>query len=171
MIERDVMDYDVLVVGAGPAGLACAIRVKELAPQLSVCVLEKAAAVGAHALSGAVLEPAALDELLPAWRDAPPGLCVSATRDEFRLLTRTGSRRLPVPPQQRNHGNFIVSLGLLTPQLATRAESLGVDVFAGFAGAQMLYDAQGAVAGVRIGDLGLKRDGTPGADYAPGPEI
>jgi electron-transferring-flavoprotein dehydrogenase len=171
MVERDVMAYDVVVVGAGPAGLACAIRLKETVPEWSVCVLEKAAAVGAHALSGAVLEPAALDELLPSWRDAPPGICVPVMRDEFRLLTRTGSVRLPVPPQQRNHGNFIISLGLLAPQLAARAESLGVDVFAGFAGAEMLFDAAGAVNGVRIGDLGLKRDGTPGPDFAPGPEI
>jgi electron-transferring-flavoprotein dehydrogenase len=171
MTERDVMEYDVLVVGAGPAGLACAIRLKELQAGLNVCVLEKASAVGAHALSGAVLEPGPLDALLPGWRADPPAICVPATRDEFRLLTHSGSVRLPVPPQQRNHGNFIVSLGLLTPKLAARAEALGVDVFAGFAGAEMLLTPDGAVAGVRVGDMGLAKDGSPGPEFAPGPEI
>ncbi len=171
MIERDVMDYDVLVVGGGPAGLATAIRLKQLKPALNVCLLEKGAAIGAHALSGAVMEPGPLDTLLPGWRDNAPSVCVPAVRDEFRLLTQKGQLKLPVPPQQHNDGNFIVSLGLLTPQLAAVAESLGVDVFAGFAGAALLYSDAGAVAGVQIGDMGLEKDGTPGADFAPGPEI
>ncbi len=171
MTDRDVMEYDVLIVGGGPAGLACAIRLKQLKSDLNVCVLEKAAAIGSHALSGAVMEPGPLDTLLPGWRDAPPAVCVPATRDELRLLTRKGQVRLPVPPQQHNAGNVIVSLGLLTPQLAQAAEALGVDVFAGFAGAAMLYTEAGAVAGVQIGDMGLGKDGQPGPDYAPGPEI
>ncbi|MEN9705282.1 MAG: hypothetical protein RLZZ393_1161 [Pseudomonadota bacterium] len=171
MTERDVMEYDVLIVGGGPAGLACAIRLKQLKPELGVCVLEKAAAIGAHALSGAVMEPGPLDALLPGWRDNAPGVCVPATRDEFRLLTRKGQVRLPVPPQQHNAGNFIVSLGLLTSQLAAAAEAAGADVFAGFSGAAVLYTDDGAVAGVQIGDMGLEKDGTPGGDYAPGPEI
>ena len=165
------MDYDVVIVGAGPAGLACAIRLKQLKAALSVCILEKASAVGAHALSGAVVEPGPLDVLAPEWRQTPPGICVPAKRDEFRLLTRTGGMALPMPPQLHNRGNFIMSLGLLTPWLAQKAEALGVDVFAGFAGAQMLFDPGGAVAGVRIGDMGVEKDGTRGANYSPGADI
>jgi len=171
MTDRDVMEYDVLIVGGGPAGLACAIRLKQLKPDLGVCVLEKGAAIGAHALSGAVLEPGPLDMLLPDWRRNPPAVCVPAKRDEFRLLTRRGHVALPVPPQQHNAGNLIVSLGMLTPQLAAAAEGLGVDVFAGFAGAAMLHGEDGTVTGVQIGDMGLAKNGEPGADYAPGPEI
>ena len=170
-IERDVMEYDVLIVGGGPAGLACAIRLKEMKPDLGVCVLEKASAIGAQALSGAVLEPGPLDELLPGWRETPPSICVPAKRDEFSLLTRTGRIRLPVPPQQHNAGNFIVSLGLLLPLLAQRAEALGVDVFPGFAAAKPLFNDDGSVAGVQIGDVGIEKSGEPGPNYAPGPEV
>jgi len=170
-IERDVMEYDVVVVGAGPAGLACAIRLKQLRPELNVCVLEKAATVGAHALSGAVIEPGPLDELLPAWRDEYKGIRVPAGRDEFAFLTRTKRYKLPTPPQMNNHGNFIVSLGNLIAYLGTQAEAVGCDVFAGFAAAAPLFDDQGAVAGVRIGDMGLDKDGAPGPNFAPGPEI
>src|SRR5688500_4186753 len=171
MIQRDQMDYDVLVFGAGPAGLAAAIRLKQLDPARSVCVLEKAAGVGGHALSGAVLEPAALDALWPEGRQNAPAICVPVHRDEFRLLTATRSLRLPVPPQQRNHGNLIISLGQLLPVLAQHAESLGVDVLPGFAAAAPLFDTAGAVAGVQVGDMGLDAGGNPTDHHAPGAQI
>jgi electron-transferring-flavoprotein dehydrogenase len=169
--ERDVMEYDVVVVGAGPAGLACAIRLKQLDSSRSVCVLEKAAAVGSHAISGAVMEPEPLDALLPGWRENPPAICVPSTGDRFYLMTKSRALRLPVPPQQRNDGNIIISLSQLTPQLAMAAEALGVDVLAGFAAAAPLFDEKGAVAGVQVGDMGLDADGNPGSDYSPGPQI
>jgi len=178
------MEYDVVIVGAGPAGLACAIRLKQLRPAASVCVLEKASAVGAHSLSGAVLEPGPLEALLPEWRSEYPGMKVPATEDDFRILTPGGSFK-PVPdflvkllPRSltystpfNNHGNYIISLGQLTAWLAAKAEGLGVEVFAGFAAAAPLIDAQGAVAGVQIGDMGLDRDGRPGPNFTPGVEI
>ncbi len=168
---RDVMEYEVAIVGAGPAGLACAIRLKQLNPALTVCVLEKAASLGAHSLSGAVMEPGPLDELLPEWRTHAPAVCVPAARDEFLFMTRRKRYRLPTPPQMANHGNFIISLGQLTPILGQEAEKLGVDVFAGFAAAEALFDDAGAVKGVRIGDMGVEKNGEPGPNFALGPEI
>jgi electron-transferring-flavoprotein dehydrogenase len=170
-IQRDVMEYEVAIVGAGPAGLAAAIRLKQLQPDLSVCVLEKGAGLGAHSLSGAVMEPGPLDKLWPQWRDHKPAICVPAARDEFWFMTRRKRFRLPTPPQMHNHGNFIISLGQLTPLLGQEAERLGVDVFPGFAGAAPLIDAQGNVIGVQIGDMGLEKTGEPGPNFAPGPEI
>jgi electron-transferring-flavoprotein dehydrogenase len=170
-IERDVMEYDVVIVGAGPSGLACAIRLKQLKPDLNVCVLEKSSTAGAHMLSGAVIEPGPLDALLPEWREEFKGIRVPAGADEFALLTRSGRHKLPTPPQMNNHGNFIVSLGNLAAYLAGKAEAAGCDLFAGFAAAEPLFDQQGAVAGVRIGDMGLDKDGNPGPNFAPGPEI
>ena len=158
-MSRDVLEYEAVIVGAGPAGLACAIRLKQLKPDINLCVLEKGASIGAHTLSGAVIEPGPLDALLPEWRNSPPGICIPAKRDEFRLLTRTGSISLPTRPHLNNHGNFIVSLGLLTAWLGQQAENLGVDVFPGFAAAAPLFDEHGAVAGVQIGDMGLTRSG------------
>jgi electron-transferring-flavoprotein dehydrogenase len=182
--QREVMEYDVAIVGAGPAGLACAIRLKQLAPDKTVCVLEKAAAVGAHSLSGAVLEPGPLEHLLPEWKTEYTGMKVSAADDDFRVLTATGSfkpipdflvRMLPNRMTQgtpvNNHGNCIVSLGQLTQWLAIKAEALGADIFPGFAAAGALFDDGGSVKGVRVGDMGLSRDGTPGPNYAAGVDI
>src|SRR5258708_17209657 len=158
---REVMEYEVAIVGAGPAGLACAIRLKQLNPALSVCVLEKAASLGAHSLSGAVLEPEPLDELLPDWRKSAPAVCVPAARDEFLFMTRRKRFRLPTPPQMANHGNFIISLGQLVPILGHEARKLGVDVFPGFAAAEALFDAARAVNGVRISDMSLRKHRKP----------
>jgi electron-transferring-flavoprotein dehydrogenase len=171
-IERDVMEYDVVTIGAGPAGLSFAIRLKQLAPELSVCVIEKGATVGAHILSGAVIEPQPLDALLPGWRDNPPPVCVPATRDEFWLLSKDGGRKLPVvPPGMRNHGNFIVSLGAMCAWLAPQAEALGVEIYPGFAAASALHDDDGRVLGVRIGDMGVAKDGSHKPGYTAGIDI
>jgi electron-transferring-flavoprotein dehydrogenase len=169
--ERDVMEYDVVTVGAGPAGLAFAIRLKQLNPDISVCVIEKGATVGAHILSGAVIEPGPLDALLPNWRDNPPPICVPAGEDEFWLLSRTGGRKLPVPPGMRHHGNFIVSLGAMCAWLAPQAEALGVEIYPGFAAAETLHDDAGTVVGVRIGDMGVAKDGSHKPGYTQGIDI
>lgn len=170
-VERDVMEYDVVTVGAGPAGLSFAIRLKQLNPELSVCVIEKASTIGAHILSGAVIEPGPLDALLPDWRDNPPPICVPAKHDEFWLLTHTGHHRLPIPPGMHNHGNFIVSLGAMCAWLAPQAEALGVEIYPGFAASETLHDESGAVVGVRIGDMGIAKDGSHKPGYTQGIDI
>jgi electron-transferring-flavoprotein dehydrogenase len=170
--QRDVMEYDVAIVGAGPAGLAMAIRLKQRNPELRICILEKGSTVGAHILSGAVLEPGPLDALLPEWRNAPLPLKVPATRDEFLWLGRKSAHRVPwIPKYLHNQGNFIISLGGLVEWMATQAEALGVDVFAGFAAALPLFDDDGSVAGVQIGDMGVQHDGSRGPNYTPGPQV
>ncbi|MBO9715313.1 MAG: electron transfer flavoprotein-ubiquinone oxidoreductase [Pseudoxanthomonas sp.] len=171
-IERDVMEYDVVTVGAGPAGLAFAIRLKQLDPGISVCVIEKASTVGAHILSGAVIEPGPLDALLPGWRENPPPVCVPAGEDEFWFLTKDNGYKSPiVPPGMRNHGNFIVSLGAMCAWLAPQAEALGVEIYAGFAAAETLHADDGTVLGVRIGDMGVARDGSHKPGYTAGIDI
>jgi electron-transferring-flavoprotein dehydrogenase len=171
MSERESMQYDVVTVGAGPAGLAFAIRLKQLKPELSVCVIEKSSTIGAHILSGAVIETGPLDALLPDWRKAPPPICVPATEDEFWLLTRTGGHKLPVPPGMHNRGNVIVSLGAMCAWLAPQAEALGVEIYPGFAAAEPFFNPDGSVGGVRIGDMGVARDGTHKPGYTQGIDI
>jgi electron-transferring-flavoprotein dehydrogenase len=166
------MEYDVVIVGAGPSGLAAAIRLKQLAAaadgEIAVCVIEKGSEVGAHILSGAVFEPRALNELIPDWRDRGAPLVTPATEDRFLFLTEQRAFRLPTPPQMHNQGNYIISLGNLCRWLATQAEELGVEIYPGFAAAEVLYDETGRVRGVATGDMGIGKDGEPTDRYTPG---
>ncbi len=175
MEPRESMEFDVVIVGAGPAGLAAAIRLKQLDENLSVVVLEKGAEVGAHILSGAVVDPVGIDRLLPGWRDEEGHPFKTAvTDDRFYLLGPAGSIRLPnflMPPLMSNHGNYIVSLGNVCRWLAEKAEALGVEVYPGFAAAEVLYNEDGSVKGVATGDMGVQRDGTPGPAFTRGMEL
>ncbi len=173
--ERESMEFDVVIVGAGPAGLSAAIRLKQLDPEMSVVVLEKGAEVGAHILSGAVVDPVGVDRLLPDWRDDPEHPFKTPVRqDKFLFLGPAGSVTLPnfmMPPLMNNHGNYIVSLGNVCRWLGAKAEEAGVEVYPGFAATELLYNDDGAVMGVATGDMGLDREGKPGPNYARGMEL
>ena len=178
MSQRESMEYDVVVVGGGPGGLATAIRLKQLAAErdheISVCVLEKGSEIGAHILSGAVMDPQALTELLPDWKTTGAPLDTPVTEDEFLFLTETGSRKTPewlLPECFHNKGNYVISLGNVARWMGEQAEALGVEIFPGFAAAEVLYDAKGAVRGVATGDMGVGRDGQPTEHYQQGMEL
>lgn len=170
--DRESMSFDVVIVGAGPAGLSAAIRLKQIDPQISVVVIEKAAQVGDHILSGAVVDPVGVDALLPNWREeADHPFRTAVAEDRFLFLGRNWALPIPaflLPPLMHNHGNFVVSLGEVCRWLAAKAEALGVEIYPGFAGAELLYDSDGAVAGIATGDMGVARDGSRKSSYTRG---
>ncbi len=173
-MQREAMDYDVVIVGAGPAGLAAAVRVKQLSPDTTVCVLEKGSEVGAHILSGAVVDPIALNELIPDWKEKGAPLKTEVKEDRFYVLGKAGALRIPnflMPPLMNNHGNYAVSLGNVCRWLATQAEALGVEIYPGFAASEVLYREDGSVAGVVAGVMGIAKDGAHKPDFQPGMEL
>src|SRR5947209_10528297 len=172
---REAMEFDIVIVGAGPAGLSAAIRLKQINPDLNVVVVEKGSEVGAHILSGAVIDPAGLDKLIPDWReDSDCPLKTQVKDDRFYWMTAGGAIKLPnfmMPPLMDNHHCYIGSLGNVCRWLGRKAEALGVEIYPGFAAAEVLYDEQGAVKGIATGDMGIGRDGKPKDSFTRGMEL
>ena len=171
---REAMEFDVVIVGAGPAGLSAAIRLKQSNPDISVVIVEKGSEVGAHILSGAVIDPVGIDKLLPEWRTEDTPIKTAVSEDRFYWFSQNGALRLPniaMPPLMNNHGNFIVSLGSVCRWLATKAEALGVEIYPGFAAAEVLFDENGAVAGIATGDMGVAKNGEPKDSFTRGMEL
>ena len=175
LADRESMEYDVVIVGAGPSGLACAIRLKQLCAEknteLSVCIVEKGSEVGAHILSGAVIEPRALNELFPNWQELDAPLRTPVREDRLLFLTESRAMRLPTPPQMHNTGNYIVSLGNVVRWLGQQAEALGVEIYPGFAATEILFNDDGSVRGIATGDMGVGKDGQHTDHYQPGIEL